>query len=56
MSEIKYLGVLLDLKLNFTSHVKMIKNKAFLKLGLIKRCCSYFKSQEVLRKLHFFIC
>jgi len=50
---IKDLGVSFDTKLSFTNHVDFIRNKAFMKLGLLKRMCNDFNDSSALKILYY---
>jgi hypothetical protein len=50
---IKDLGVLFDSKLSFNKHVDYIRNKSFMKLGLLKGMCINFHDHSALKTLNF---
>ena len=49
---IKYLGVILDNKLNWTSHIAFVKNKLAKGIGIIQRA-SKFLTKATLSKLYY---
>jgi len=53
VNEINDLVVIFDSKLNFNSHVQNITNKAFSKLGFLKRACKDFHDEYTLKLLFF---
>jgi len=50
---IKNLGVIYDSKLSFNKHVDYVRNKSFMKLGLLKRICIDFYDSSALKTLYF---
>jgi len=52
VSNYKDLGIIFDTKLNFTLHSEMIRNKAILNLGFIKRTCGTFANPLPLNILY----
>ena len=51
-STIKYLSVIIDNKLNWTSHIAFVKNKVAKGIGIIQRV-SKFLTKATLSKLHY---
>lgn len=47
------LGVIFDSKLIFNKHVDYVRNKSFMKLGLLKRICIDFYDSLALKTLYF---
>lgn len=52
VNEIRDLGVLLDEKLTFNSHIARIVSKAYSMLGFIKRICYDFRSVKALTSIY----
>lgn len=53
VEEIRDLGVLFDVKLNFVSHMDLSVSKALIMLGFLKRICYKFKNIECLKSIYF---
>jgi hypothetical protein len=52
VSIVNDLGVWFDVKLSFNDHVYFIRNKAFAKLGFLKRTCANFRDEFALKTLY----
>jgi hypothetical protein len=50
---IKDLGMIFDSKLSFNKHVDYVRNKSFMKLGLLKLICIDFYNSSALKTLYF---
>lgn len=48
------LGVIFDSKISFEYYVDTIKNKSYIKLGLIKQMCTDFNNESALTVLYCF--
>lgn len=53
VSNLNRLGVIFNLKLNFSYHTESIKNKAMRILGFIKHSCKDFRDLFTLKILHW---
>jgi len=52
VTEIRDLGVILDTKMNFNSHIEYITTKAYSMLGFIKRTCYEFRDIRALKSIY----
>jgi hypothetical protein len=52
LSIVNDLGVWFDAKLSFNDYLYFVRNKAFAKLGFLKRTCANFRDQFALKTLH----
>ena len=52
LTNVKYLGVIIDYKLNWTQHIAHVKNKISKGIGIMYRARNYL-SQVSMRKLYY---
>jgi hypothetical protein len=54
INDLADLGVFFDTKMNFKEHINKMKNKASLKLDLLKRSCSNYYSHFTIKKKYIY--